>query len=130
MKLLVLHFFLTSSHFGDSAHIEAVLGCYGNRPSQVETRRVELKVSDGKVPFVTSVSGVIPAELRLEDLQEELKSLGQLIVLLVVLQQKKKQKKTIHSTFSGAELQLCYLAHQAKCFTQPWNTFHKSIKPY
>lgn len=94
MKLLVLHFFLTSSHFGDSAHIEAVLGCYGNRPSQVETRRVELKVSDGKVPLVTSVSGVIPAELRLEDLQEELKSLGELIVLLVVLQQKKNQSIT------------------------------------
>lgn len=58
-------------------------------------------MSDGKVLLVTSVSGVIPAELRLEDLQEELKSLGELIVLLVVLlvvlQQKKN--KTIHYIF-------------------------------
>lgn len=55
-------------------------------------------MSDGKVLLVTSVSGVMPAELRLEDLQEELKSLGELIVLLVVLRQKKKQK-TIHYIF-------------------------------
>lgn len=56
-------------------------------------------MSDGKVPLVTSVSGVIPAELRLEDLQEEPKSLGELIVLLVVLlvvlQQKKKTKNNL-----------------------------------
>lgn len=54
-------------------------------------------MSDGKVPLVTSASGVIPAELRLEDLQEERKSLGELtvllVVLLVVLQQEKKTKE-------------------------------------
>lgn len=77
-------------------------------------------MSDGNVPLVTSVSGVIPAELRLEDLQEELKSLGELIVLLVVLLScTATEKKTKQSNFVTSHTRRNVSHNHGTHFTNP-----------